>query len=285
RLFGPHGAIPGEAAGRPLAARGERRGHDGRSALGSGPPRGRSPMRIASVLLVLCLAPGVGTAHAQGGIRLSWDDCGASGVDNKSFACNTNADSSMLVASFTVVDGGPCFVGTNCVIDIQVADTSLPAWWQLKNPGSCRPQSLRGYSPYLSPVSCYDPAEGCGVGGVASYTPGEGGPNRARIITSYSVPCAACFETLANIENYATQVVLRSDRTVGAGSCDGCTVPACIVLNTVQVYASNPTPWDHLELTAPIGRNDVTWQGGAGDCPGSTPAINRTWGSLKSAYR
>jgi len=242
-------------------------------------------MRIALVGLALCLALGVRSADAQGRINLSWDDCGASGAANRLFACNTNADSSMLIATFVADTGGPCFVGTNCVIDLQVAGGSLPDWWQFKNPGSCRLQSMRAWAPYFSPVTCYDPAEGCGVAGVYMYTPGEGGPNRARIITSYSVPCLGCSETPAGIESYAIKVVLRHDKTTGAGSCDGCQAAACIVLNTVHVYAPNPMPWDHLELSAPHERNYVTWQGGTGDCPGSTPTINRTWGALKSAYR
>jgi hypothetical protein len=243
-------------------------------------------MRCIVITLALCALLGAATARAQGGINLSWDDCGASGTANQSFACDTNADSSVMVASFVVDVGGPCFVGTNAVFDLQVAGGSLPDWWQLKNPGTCRQKSLRALGPWQRGVSCLDPAAFCGgTPGVASYSIGFGGPNRARILTSYSVACTACLETAAGIESFAIELVIRHDKTSGSGSCDGCLMAACIVLNSIGVYASNPTPWDHLELSKPLQRSYITWQGGDGDCPGSTPALNRTWGALKSVYR
>jgi hypothetical protein len=236
--------------------------------------------------VALCVVLGAATAHAQGAINLSWGDCGAYGTANRSFACDTNADSSLMVGTFAVDAGGPCFIGASCVIDVQVAGGSLPGWWYLKNPGSCRERSLVTLAPFLHPeVTCADPAAGCGTPGVATYTVGEGGPSRARIVTSYSMPCAVCVPTSAGLEYYAIRLSLRTDRTIGFGSCDGCLMGACIVLNSVGVYASNPDPWDHLELSTPLQRNYITWQGGANNCPGSTPAINCTWGALKSAYR
>lgn len=243
-------------------------------------------MRDRFLAVVLCAVLGAANAHAQGAINLSWGDCGGYGTANRSFACDTNADSSLMVATFAVDVGGPCFVGASCVIDVQVAGALLPGWWQLMNPGSCRERSLIAMAPILHPeVSCADPAQGCGTPGVSMYTVGEGGPNRARIVTSYSMPCAFCSPTGAGLEYYAIRLVLRTDRTIGLGSCDGCQAAACIVLNSVSVYAANPDPWDHLELSTPLQRNTITWQGGAGNCPGATPAINRTWGALKSAYR
>lgn len=53
-------------------------------------------MRGTLIALALCALLGAATARAQGGINLSWDDCGALGTANQSFACDTNADSSVI---------------------------------------------------------------------------------------------------------------------------------------------------------------------------------------------
>jgi hypothetical protein len=234
------------------------------------------------VIAVAMFVLGAATVHAQGGINLSWDDCGALGAANRSFACDTNADSSVIVGSYrTGLPDLPCYLGMNCWIDLQVESASLPNWWQFKNPGSCRQQSLRVSAAFPYPaLNCGDPSLGCGVGGIYQYNVGVGGPNRAGIIGSVRIPSTWCIPVVGN---YAFMLIIRHDRTVGTGACDGCAVGACIVLNTVLVY-NNATP-TLVAISDPLQRNFITWQGGTGDCPGATPAINRTRGALKSAYR
>src|SRR5262249_13879724 len=139
------------------------------------------------------------------------------------------------------------------------------------------------------PGNCDDNWSGGGGGGGVGYlltaVVGGGSPDPAPILTPNS-----SYEKYwlfpANGTEYNT-AVLRIDNIQTIGStCSGCQVPICFVLNEVELYT-----WDghdhYLYLTNPLANNFVTWQGGAiGDpgCPVATPALNRTWGQLKSAY-
>jgi hypothetical protein len=55
------------------------------------------------------------------------------------------------------------------------------------------------------------------------------------------------------------------------------------VLNSVTLYDFEGVVLE--ELTNPLDQSFVTWQAGIPNCPGATPAPNRTWGALKAMYR
>ena len=118
-----------------------------------------------------------------------------------------------------------------------------------------------------------------------TYTPGFGGPNRARVRTA----CAVNGTTLVNgvDEYYIQRILITNARSTGVGACSGCQDGACIVLNSTLL--TQPAGVGDYLLTNPLNRNWVQWQGGAGDvpggCPAATPTQNRTWGAVKSLYR
>ena len=78
----------------------------------------------------------VAVAHADPGINLSWDECGAAGTEIKTFACNQNSAAvSTLVASFEPPSGIDAMVGLSA--DMRIASTALPDWWK-HGKGECR---------------------------------------------------------------------------------------------------------------------------------------------------
>jgi hypothetical protein len=91
---------------------------------------------------------------------------------------------------------------------------------------------------------------------------------------------------------YDFTINISNIKTVGDGSCNGCTVPVCIVLNSINVVAKNNV--EHRFLTGPTSpaSNYVTWQGGGNPvgggtigCPAATATRNSSWGSVKALYR
>jgi len=81
------------------------------------------------------------------------------------------------------------------------------------------------------------------------------------------------------------------DVDTGAGECTGCDIPACLVLNEIQIYQTpGSPPQDILYLYGNGARNGITWNGGTVQLGGLCPALidpvkNRTWGSVKALYR
>jgi len=171
----------------------------------------------------------------------------------------------------------------NAVLDLQTSGATLPDWWQFKNSGTCRQTALSASADFATgPDGCPDPWNGAANAGIAQYQVGFGGPNRARILAAALSMFGDCFVIPAGTEQMAFKLILSNVSTVGAGSCGGCADGACIVLNSMYLAQCNGP---NFNLTMPLSRNFVTWQGGIPDCPAATPAQNRTWGALKTLYR
>src|SRR5512144_434139 len=93
---------------------------------------------FACSLLVLAAA----NASASG-THIRWDQCyGDGGVENRNFACDTNAGSEQLVCSFTLTDPIPGVWQIDGFVNLAFAGSTIPAWWQFKSTGSCRISSL-----------------------------------------------------------------------------------------------------------------------------------------------
>lgn len=193
---------------------------------------------IAGAMLVL----GVSAASAAG-INLSWTDCGAAGTPTTTFLCNSNTGLNTLIGSFVPPAGIDQFLGLSGQIDITVGTnplTPLPAWWQHGGAG-CR--GTTGLSTSFDftggPFSCADFFGGQAAGGFA-YDIGFGTQlNRARL----RITCAVPFDNRGPVdpatEYYAVKVNLLHAKTVGApptGCNTGCSDPACIVLNEIQLF-------------------------------------------------
>jgi hypothetical protein len=235
---------------------------------------------LLSAVTLIALA---GNVHAQSGVNLSWDDCGTSGAMLRTFACNTNAGSNTLVASF-VSQPMPEVVALTAIIDLCSMDLVLPAWWQMKMAGSCRPNAISSSFDFMSgPTSCVDFWQGLGTGGL-NYTYGSNwGFNGARILVVGALPPDSPRQVEENVEYYACKVILQNHATVGTGACARCEAHVCIILNAVELYP--PSPGSRINISGPISRDYVHWQGAVSLCPFVVDTKPTTWGSVKSMYR
>ena len=244
----------------------------------------RRAVRITLVLIGLVLA--TRTSHAgAGGLNLSWDDCGPYGSTTKTFACNTNAGSNAIVCSAIPPVAMPQFVAMAATIMFTADNVTLPPWWTfdgcrggfLPNPLSLDLNFVGG------PFNCLDPWAGQASGGL-NYTSGYSTPNNARFRMVCSVAAPSPLDGIS--ENYFFRVVISNVKTTGAGSCAGCSIPMCIVLN--QVELDQPAGIGDYVVTNPLNSQFVVWQSAplhTGGCPPGTPTRNTTWGSIKGMYR
>jgi hypothetical protein len=243
-------------------------------------------MKRLLTLLACAALTLVATSAFAGGINLSWVDCGAFGALQRNFACNTNSGLNSAVASVVTGVDMAQLNGQASVLDMQTNQAALSNWWQFNSPG-CRfasPALIAGNFDFTANINCLDPWGGTASGGL-NYSPGFGGPNRARIRTV----CAIIGSTgITGVdEYYMFKVNISNARSTGAGACAGCTDGACIVFNSILV--TQPAGVGDYTISNTLLRNWVQWQGGAvnvtGGCPAATPTQNRTWGSVKSLYR
>src|SRR5215831_19990260 len=98
-------------------------------------------------------------------MALSWDDC-ASGVTNKTFACDVNAGSETIVVSFTPGSVVPKLVSAEALIYVCFPNLTNYGWWQVLGPPGCRAGALTA-SVAASGQNCgsiWDPAAGVTVG-------------------------------------------------------------------------------------------------------------------------
>ena len=250
-------------------------------------------MKKVILLCGMLLALTAALATAAPGVNVRWNLClGDGGVANKNFACNSNSGTNTAVGSFELGEDILQASGNEIVIDIATAGP-VPAWWQFKNVGTCRSTSLglNGINP--AAVNCPDWASGQSAGGIGAYNIGIAGPNTARIVAALAVPASALADLFAGQEYFSYNMTINNAKTVGTGSCAGCSVAACIVFNSVNV--TTQVPANDRKLSGPTNGTDsnfCTWQGGAGTdsnrgvgCPAATPTRNSTWGKVKSLYR
>jgi hypothetical protein len=222
------------------------------------------------------------------GVNLAWNDClaAAASSQNKNFACDTNAGSTVLVASFEPPFGITKLVAATAVIDIEWASAPVPSWWRL-DAGGCRDGAVSVSFAPVSGAYCFD-YWSYATGAVSFVNAPYGDPDNARIIVTWSIPEAIAGPVLMDTEYYAFQLTLDHSKTTGAGACAGCTVPACIVLKEITLY--QPPGLGDYRVCYILQRNFVTWQGGVIGCPPPqpqciTPVLNRTWGQVKGVYR
>src|SRR5262245_11535220 len=219
---------------------------------------------------LLALALSAPAAHAEG-VNLRWTKCyGDGGVLNKSFACNTNTGVHILVASFVLDTPLPQVTGTQGLIDVTTAAPSLPSWWQFRNAGSCRQNSLLfNVIADANNIICVDWAAGQAVGGIGAYNVGTLGPNTAQINAVTAVPQTAAADLETATEYFSFNIVINNQKTAGLSKCAGCDVPACLAMSTFKIMyggSSNLT----LTLTQPAAggnSNYVSWQTGTGIVP------------------
>ncbi len=233
----------------------------------------------------LLMAASIASAGDPSGINLSWDDCGTTGANTKTFACDANAGAPLvLVGSFTPPANVNAFLGIDAQIDITVG-TQLPDWWK-HGGGSCRTTTgLAASFDFTSgPFTCIDFFGGQAAGGFA-YDSEYGAPNRARFRMQAAIPTGTEGPLTVGTQYYAFKANILKSKTTGGGSCAGCLNEACIVFNSIQLFQpleANNDPF----ITAEEDQNWVTYQSiSILDCPANTPTRNKTWGQVKALYR
>lgn len=235
----------------------------------------------AGALLVMSAA----VASAEG-INLAWNDCGTFGQATNSFDCASNSGTPFtMVPSFIPPAGVNSFVGISIQIDITTPTATLPDWWK-HGVGQCRGSNALStdFNFVGGPFNCGDPYQGAGAGGYA-YDVGFGSPNRARLRIQAAVPADQPQALDPSTEYYAAKVVINRTKSTNSGLCTGCSTPACIVLNDIQLFQPLEVNFDP-DISTPANSNFVTWQSPVvPGCPQSTPNKSSSWGQLKSLYR
>lgn len=221
-------------------------------------------------------------SHAQ--VNLSWDNCGSFGGQNKTFACDTNTGAPFtLYGSFISPDAPQC-VAIEAVVDFMNADAALQDWWKLGT-GECRQGAFNGSFDFTSgPFDCVDFWGGQSIGVSGVITDGAGlGANTLRFKFVTALPAPTDMDPGSEI--YGFKLTVLRTKTVGTGSCAGCTDGACFVLNSVLV--NQPAGVGDFFLTgAPAGGRDfATWQSAPTLLCGLVPTQSRTWGQVKALYR
>jgi len=234
----------------------------------------------------LALTAGIAAAGA-GGLNLGWDDCeGLPPTLDRVILCNTNAGINTLVGSFVAPSFVTAMSANEIVMDIQTVGVSLTPWWGMRT-GACRASaSLSGDFNFAGgPFTCYDYWQSGAIGAL-SQDAAVG--NRARIKGVFALPAGDARITgiPEGTEVYSFKANINNAKSTGLGACAGCSLGACIVLNSIKLNQPVGTPGGGKFVSAPASRNHATWQGGIGaDCYAATPAKNTTWGSVKALYR
>ena len=247
-----------------------------------------------SLLLLTALLACSSQAHAAQGLSLRWDSCLIDGgVQNKSFACDVNTGAEVLAGSFKLGADMGQVSGNEIAVDLASAGAALPAWWSFKNTGTCRQSAMTiNFVTGALEQDCPDWGAGVIVGGLAAYNIGVKGANTARITAAAAVPPDQLQLLSAGQEYLSFNLVINHSKTVGAGSCAGCSTPVCLVLLSINI--TTPVLANNRVITGPMNGNDsdwATWQGGGGvvvggnsGCPRALPTERRSWGAVKALY-
>jgi len=243
-----------------------------------------------AVTLLAC-AP---AAHAFEGLNLAWDHCHGegTGVQNANFACDVNTGAHVMVGSFVLGTPATDVSALDIFLDLAVANAFLPPWWEFLREGSCRRfAAATSFQQDPTDVICVDWAQAQAGGAMIGYFPGYGEAT-ARIQVVSAVTLSLVQDLSPGIEYFAFNLRINHTNTVGAGSCDLCAAPACIVFSSCVVGLAFEDPDRSISAPASPGSNAITWQGGglpalrgAVGCPASTPVHRSTWGQVKSQFR
>ncbi len=250
-------------------------------------------MRARCAWLAACLLALVGVttpcrAQVSGaGLALGWEDCRTSpgaGLANRNFSCGVSLTDLPLVPTLRLIDPVDSVLAVELVVDVVVAGSTLPTWWNMQ-PGGCH-GSPSGWGVSLATTtSCADPWLGRAAGSTTWLESFPGSTsNRGRLL----VAMATLPGTMARFDSGAplavARLALRSDNSL---TCAGCSAPACLVFNSVIIRRFPGSLWEEATVTTEevAGAARVTWQGGLGADCAAVPTRRSTWGAVKSLYR
>jgi len=241
------------------------------------------------VWIMILLAVG-SSAQAQG-VALRWDSC--KGLSNRNFACDRSTGSELLVGSFSPPPGIDAMSGIVMVLRITSADGTIPGWWQMFSPGSCRPYSLSSSFDMSDQLDCDDPWGGQAFGAVAKYD--FQSPNGVDVLMIAAVPEFAIRPAQAGHTYTAFKLLVNHQRSSGVGACAGCNTPMCIRLESIEIDQPGPVDEHNVMQTRISVLSDgisgmggssqvATWQGGTANCSAGLSKPS-TWSQLKDRFR
>jgi hypothetical protein len=234
-------------------------------------------MRSIVFALLLCAS----AAHAAG-INLAWDTCSGEGprVVNKSFLCDTNSGTEMLVASFIVPAAAPQGVSRQeLTFDVRTAGGApLPVWWDYATLSSCRLGAL-GIS--VTAPTTLSVCRAMYTGALPTVVviadrfrfPGPDEMQLGFSIGPTPVPL------VPGTEYFSCLLQVTHAHSTGAGACAGCMDPVSIAFTQLRVQGAGSGAPDQF-LTAPATGNVVQWQ-----ASGPTATRRRSWRAIKALYR
>jgi hypothetical protein len=172
-------------------------------------------------------------------------------------------------------------------IEVSAQNSGTLSWWSSFGSGACRPSALT-VSTSIPPaaVSCADTWAGAVT---TTFTGGyvPDGPYSEGIGIIVALPDGQTEALVPGVEYFAFNLLINSGLTVGPGACSGCDVPACVAWRGMEIQQP-PNPGGPTVYLAGGGEYLVTWQSASltsYGCRLATPALNRTWGAVKSLYR
>lgn len=259
-------------------------------------PTSFRPAIAIALSAVMLMSVAVALAHA-GSFNLRWNACwGDGGTMNRDFACTTNLGGEQLVASFVAPLERHGIIGFDATLEIAVAGTSLPPWWQFRVAGSCRQNALSVNAAIpATAVHCEDWGAGA-LTALVGFQPDYWGPGTVHCTISSVLPDGTTADLFPAHEYFMYSVVISHQKTVDPGACAGCGLGACVSFSSLRLnYADGSPPEPFFPLKFESDDRLATWQGGAGvisttiggqtSCPRATPARNSTWGNVKALYR
>lgn len=239
------------------------------------------------------------------GLHVNWDHCLADGrVANKSFACDTNSGSDVLVFSYDPTDEFASQSGIEATVHIQSSSGVVPNWWQIKTGAGagCRAGGLALDLTPGSSTTCLDTYQGAASGGFGAYGADGIGPGSWLLKLAMAVPTSSAWTVTPGNEYFAFRLILHHTKTVAG--CVGCDVPVCIAFGKARLTSVSDDLTMYAGGTGPGGgESTVTWQGAyvngytsiferTGDYANllclhddSSPARSSTWGAVKALYR
>jgi hypothetical protein len=237
---------------------------------------------FALACLAFLVSAGVAQA-ASPGINLSWNNCNTTATSaDKVYACDGALGATVsFEGTFRPGVALADFAGCSSVVDLGWG-SALPDYWKT-DAGACNAGAITIGNP-SSTAPCvttniFDPA--FSGGGYALEYPSA---NRMRFRVDWATGASTPPSLVAGSLYPAFKITFDPDQGVN-NACAGCATPACLVLNSVEVFGF--TTGEDYFYEAQDVRQIVTWQGGAiggGGCA-TVPTQNRTWGSIKAMYR
>lgn len=213
--------------------------------------------------------PGVAGASADGGP-----------IDCANFGFNT------LLGVFQPAEASPDLAGIDIVIDIQVGGDvgSDASFWDFGGTeqaaiGSSHARPTGSPAPCAAYTATWQPSgSGAGSLGVARS------PNVVRIVALAYRPTGLAVTLDQKLFGFQLSIDATNASENGSGVANGCSKPACFVLNSIQPRMVSGVDGANLTSGSIFG-NQVTFNGGTAAQCLAVPTRKQTWGQLKSLYR